>query len=280
MLFANATHGVEWEQVTLTIEGEERSLRIALPDAFEGERYPVIVGFHGYRGDVKVWFYEYTHFHEFIPQRNFIAVYPEGPMSWSPAHNGRDFAFFEEIIDHLKAKYPVDDERIYVVGHSNGAGIASALVSMRPNIVAAGAVQAGLYRPRKSEHRPATSTMPPLLLTWGSEDQLQRPTQSHLQDMLEPFEAFGHHTELLIIEGMQHGWGGPKFQLEETMLDFLFQYSLADRPGSNFRPKSTFRPIAISTMWLDTAGVIAGAIGVAALFAVVLIKYWKRRTPR
>jgi len=47
-----------------------------------GGGYPLIVGFHGYRGDVKAWLPDYTAFDQFIPGKEFIIAYPEGPIQW------------------------------------------------------------------------------------------------------------------------------------------------------------------------------------------------------
>jgi pimeloyl-ACP methyl ester carboxylesterase len=61
----------------------------------------------------------------------------------SPAATGLSPARFERLIEHLKSLYPIDEARIYVVGHSMGAGLASGLARSHADKLAAVACLAG-----------------------------------------------------------------------------------------------------------------------------------------
>ena len=80
-------------------------------------------------------------------------------------YGDRDLKLVDTALASLRAKYNVDDGRIYATGFSNGAHFTYLLWAMRPNVFAAFAPVAGRIRPSAMPKVPR-----PLLHIGGSRD--------------------------------------------------------------------------------------------------------------
>jgi poly(3-hydroxybutyrate) depolymerase len=205
---------------SIRVGGEIRDYVLTRPATPEpGTTYALVVGFHGYRGEVKAWFHEYTAFDRHVADGKFIIAYPEGPVAWEAGNDGRDLAFFNALIAELRKNFPVDPARIHVVGHSNGASFTTFLLAARADVIASGAVQAGADLP------PAKSPpgrRPPLLLMWG---ELDGGAQA-VEVVAKEYRAAGFTVEPVVFSGLGHGWGGPAYREEERALDFFQAHPL------------------------------------------------------
>lgn len=81
--------------------------------------------------------------HEVGQREGFVSVYTfsSNRYSWNLACDPEkedDVAYYVALIDYLKHKYPIDSERVYVSGFSNGAGMAMIFALSHPDLVAAG----------------------------------------------------------------------------------------------------------------------------------------------
>lgn len=200
---------------SIQVGGKTRNYVLTRPATLEPEAtYPLLVGFHGYRGEVKAWFHEYTAFDRFVADRKFIIAYPEGPLAWEARSNGRDLPFFDALVAELQKSLPVDSARIHVVGHSNGANFATFLLAARADVIASGAVQAGAHLPPAGT---PSSYRPPLLLMWGELDGATKAVES----VAKEYRLAGFTVEPSIFSKLGHSWGGPTYQEEEKALDFF-----------------------------------------------------------
>jgi poly(3-hydroxybutyrate) depolymerase len=200
---------------SIRVGDKTRDYVLTRPATLEpGATYALLVGFHGYRGEVKAWFHEYTAFDRLVAERKFIIAYPEGPIAWEASNSGRDLPFFDALVAELQKNFPIDPARIHVVGHSNGANFATFLLAARADVIASGAVQAGAHLPPA---RTPSAHRPPLLLTWGEQDGAVRAIQS----IAKGYRAAGFTVEPVIFSGLGHAWGGPAYQEEEKALDFF-----------------------------------------------------------
>jgi polyhydroxybutyrate depolymerase len=66
----------------------------------------------------------------------------------------RDVAFFDSMLDWLRANHCVDEKRVFVMGYSNGAGLASVLACERAGIIAGVAIASGSLACTPPEARP------------------------------------------------------------------------------------------------------------------------------
>jgi|SRR5882724_12038691 len=231
LVFASAHLAAETSvlksRLSIEVEGEVRYYTLSRPEKFEaGVSYPLIFGFHGSRVEVKAWLQDYTRFDSFIPEKKFIIVYPEGPIGWSSKLSGHDLPFFDSMVAQFKKDFPIDESRIYVFGHSNGARFATYLLCARSEVIAAVAAHSGIYPPSANQ-LPLPEHKRPLFVIWGEKDEFSPAASRQVQASIKDFERSGFPVETLVLPNWGHSWGGQPNQVEEKMLAFFFSHTLA-----------------------------------------------------
>jgi polyhydroxybutyrate depolymerase len=156
--------------VTLEVASARRMFVVRVPSAADGRApLPVLFAFHPFgmnaqyiqsRVSSRVW-----------PEA--IMVYPEGlPRGGAPGpswqgrageHGDQDLLFFDAMLAWLGERACVDEKRVFVLGYSNGAGLANLLACERPDAIAGVALAAG--RPTCAPVRPA-----PVVIGHGTRD--------------------------------------------------------------------------------------------------------------
>lgn len=130
---------------TLQSMGEVRSFRLHQPAGSFDRRLPVVLCFHG-RTDRAAKIEDWSGFSSIADREGFIAVYPEGlDAKWRIASSEVDVTFVADILATLGARFPVDPDRIFATGISNGAQMAWLLACKRPSDFAAFGLVAGSY---------------------------------------------------------------------------------------------------------------------------------------
>jgi polyhydroxybutyrate depolymerase len=121
-----------------------------------GRKYPLVISLHGHGGSK-----EYNSgtsgkksphkvFRDVGEREKFFVAYPQGEKGgddkrgWNECRadaksnpDTDDTAFISQLIDHLIREYPIDPRRVYVVGTSNGGGMAVRLAIDIPDKLAA-----------------------------------------------------------------------------------------------------------------------------------------------
>ena len=104
---------------------------------------PLVVLLHGWTSDAKSMLYT-TEFRECADENGFIVAAPNGLNGgWNAGFidlSGKgqdDVEFIDKMIDDLQQRYSVDRDRIYIVGHSNGAMLAYAYAARHTSRCAA-----------------------------------------------------------------------------------------------------------------------------------------------
>lgn len=146
------------------IDGADRTALVILPPG-DPTPSPLVIDFHGHGGTAAAA-RRSRHFEDVWPQA--VVVYPQG----EPRVTGRDpegawpgwgllpgskreedLSFFDSIVTQLVAEGRVDPARVFVTGHSNGAGFTAFLAAERDEQLAAVAVvhggSASLLRPAR-----------------------------------------------------------------------------------------------------------------------------------
>jgi polyhydroxybutyrate depolymerase len=132
-------------KVKLRVGGVRRSYTVHVPKGYTGEKRPLVLVLHGILGNG--WVAEInSRMSARADQDCFFAVYPNGKFtSWNagnccgPALAGKinDVEFAKTIIAEMKAKYAIDEDRIYVAGISNGGMMAYRLACELSDTIAA-----------------------------------------------------------------------------------------------------------------------------------------------
>jgi len=144
-------------EFTIRHGGRRRSYIVHVPPGATGE-LPVVLAFHGGGGNAS-GFQRYAELDRVANRERFLVVYPNGTgplpnrlLTWNAgdgccgyALNNKinDVGFAVSVISDLEARTPVDRQRVYATGHSNGAIFAHRLAAERAGIIAAIAPVAG-----------------------------------------------------------------------------------------------------------------------------------------
>jgi len=140
-----------------TVEGVKREALVHVPDKIGAGGAPLVFAFHGHGGSMAQASRSFP-IHELWP--GAIVVYPQGlPTAgqltdpagdrngWqgsAGAQGDRDLRFFDAMLADLRAKYRIDEKRIYATGHSNGGGFTYLLWAERGSVFAAFAPSSAL----------------------------------------------------------------------------------------------------------------------------------------
>jgi polyhydroxybutyrate depolymerase len=154
------------------VAGRSRYYLLRLPPAAaSGVPLPVVLALHGGGGNPEQ-FKEESVFYQVADREGFIVIYPAGNgtiltprtlLTWNagtdccgPAlsQGVDDVAFLLAVLDDLAERTPVDVDRVYASGHSNGAMMAYRLAAEAGHRVAAivpvsGAMQLSAFAPTR-----------------------------------------------------------------------------------------------------------------------------------
>lgn len=156
------------EVMNWTVGGVRREAIVFSPTKKTSSgKAPLLFAFHGH-GDNMKDFAEGIEIQKFWPEA--IVVYPQG-LPTNPADDPegfgwvykkgedgqRDLKFFDAVLETMRAKFAVDDQRLYATGFSNGGLFTYVLWGTRANIFAAFAIVAGRIVPeiQLTEPKPA-----------------------------------------------------------------------------------------------------------------------------
>ncbi len=144
------------QNYSVRFNGKERTYKITLPNNYSREEcLPLVLVLHGYHNEVESMG-RYTEFDQKAKDERFIVAYPRGTINenayyiWNAGNiynewtnNANDIGFIDTLIKKTISDYNVDDKRIYIAGHSNGAMMAYRLAKTLPDKFAAVACVSG-----------------------------------------------------------------------------------------------------------------------------------------
>jgi len=179
-----ARQGARADEVILALPGRRRILegdhppipyRLQGPGGGAGPAgYPVIVALHGAGGNEHMFLEAYGagRLAELADSLGFVVISPFTPAL------GQAPGGLAGLLDAAEAEFPVDRSRVYLLGHSMGAGVAWNLVRRDPG-VAQGVVclagPCGGGAPRTGGEGPGG--WPPLLVVGGALDPIAPPAR-------------------------------------------------------------------------------------------------------
>jgi polyhydroxybutyrate depolymerase len=172
---------------TLTVGGLERRYLLHAPVSGH-EPKPALLALHGAGGSA-AWMRDETRLNSAADRHGFLVAYPDGlaidpsrpagfldnPQVWNAGagpglivnRGPDDVAFLAAVIANLNKRAPVDPNRIYVTGFSNGAAMTFRFAAERSHLMAAIAPVAG-YCPHVSR----MDRRVPTLFIVGTDDPL------------------------------------------------------------------------------------------------------------
>ncbi len=126
----------------------ERDFYAYIPKSLKkGQKAPAVIAFHGYKSDANGlrWLIKPDAMAE---KYGYIMIYPNGKEKvWNVGHRYKsggpdDVSFASGLIDVIKARFPVDPQRVYAMGFSDGAQMVAMMACKMPSKFAAGAMVA------------------------------------------------------------------------------------------------------------------------------------------
>ena len=138
-------------------------LRLLVPAKLDAAKpVPLVVALHGAGGSEDLFFEGYGagHIVEECERRGWLMVATRGGLFGAPP--------VEEVVAALAARYPIDPKRVFLVGHSMGAGQAAELAQRSPGKYRGLGLLGGAARVRDAK---AFADLP-LFLGVGTKDQL------------------------------------------------------------------------------------------------------------
>jgi len=104
---------------------------------------------------------------------------------------------FDALVDSLARDYPVDRERIFVLGHSMGGGMTASLINRRGDAIKAAACICGFRG-----FQPDAEVVPPTLVIAAKHDPIVNP--AGIEKGVEAAKAAGHPVTYRLLEHHGH----------------------------------------------------------------------------
>ncbi len=189
---------------------------------------PLVIALHGMGGDDSMFIRGYGGglLCRLADERKFIVV---SPLTYKLAGNA---AFIDSLIDDIAGDYAIDRDRVYVIGHSLGGGVAMYLAQARASTIAAATCIAGAGPVGKK-------VVPCPTLVVGAElDRIGGPTR--LRPFIQAAIADGKPLEYREVRNYGHTFVVGR-ALPEA-LDWMFQHTLSNRPPREPREDTQRKP--------------------------------------
>jgi polyhydroxybutyrate depolymerase len=252
------------EERTLEVDGVQREYLLLIPRGFQKNAKapaPLVVMLHGRTSNGKAAASSYYGWSNLADEKGFVAVFPTAlgrPTSWQPAVSGRataDTKFLAQLIDTLVAELHLDENRVFLTGHSSGGFMSYSFATVHAEKVAAIAPVAGLLVSREAPKVPVS-----VISFHGMADDVVAYDDEHgkkaayrgMPSALESAAAFARHNgckaeparteqndgkvhidtwadgkegtqvQLYSLEGWGHGWPNGKSKVDATPLIWAF----------------------------------------------------------
>ena len=158
---------------------------------------PLVIDLHGYTNSPERQ-RDMSGFESLAASHGFIVAWPYGiGKSWNAGEQCcgvavsdgiDDVGFFRKLIEQVSMQYPVDPQRIYVTGLSNGCSMAQRLAAEASDVVAAAACMSlHLLVPPAQDYSPV-----PVMILYGTRDKdIYAPEEGELPSAEENFLNWG-----------------------------------------------------------------------------------------
>ncbi|EAQ80098.1 alpha/beta hydrolase family esterase [Blastopirellula marina] len=200
---------------SINLDGESRSYRLTVPASRPDAPLPIVVALHGI-GDSTESMAHYSQLDRLAARGECYVVYPEAYKAmWnvvgiSPENlaQNRDLRFIDELLARLRNQLDIDG--VYLIGMSNGATFAQALLFTRTDIDAVVA-----HSGSKPKGLEPSDNASPILLIVGAND----PVIDAIRRDAATYRAAGYSVQLIEAPHLGHQWSTPhNAQIEQFLL--------------------------------------------------------------
>ena len=164
---ASAANAVTKE--TVRIDRDSRTYYMFVPESVGAEPAPLVITLHGSGRDGRPLV---DLFRDVAAKERFIVVGPDATdrRGWQVPADGPSFLYF--LIEAVKAKHAVDGRRMYVFGHSAGAGFALIMGLMESEYFAGVVIHAGALQREGRDQLLRAPRKLPIAMFHGTSDQV------------------------------------------------------------------------------------------------------------
>lgn len=203
---------------TLQVGPIQVPLRVYAPEAARGDRpMPLVIAFHGAGGDENMFMdgYGLGRLKRLADKHGFLAVTPVTGLFSNPT-------YLDALMETMKSLYAIDESRIFLLGHSMGAGVTEILSRARPEKIAAACCLAG------GRGIQGKGAIPPTLVLGAELDPLI--PASRLESMASKARAEGLPVEYRTVPDQGHTL------MVTTQLEPAVEWLLKHRRNDGNRP--------------------------------------------
>lgn len=202
VLRADAQAGDQDLREKIVSGGRERSYRVFVPDGFgTSGPGPAVVLFNGSGSSVDGLMDPWKD----IARNEGVLLIGPGAFqqgAWRIPEDSPEFT--GEVVEALKARFPIDPRRVYLAGHSGGAGHVLLLGLLESEYFAAVAAHAGALRPSDAALLDVPKRKIPMAIWIGTKDQMV-PLRM-VRDSLTTLTARGFPAKVTEIPGHSHSY--------------------------------------------------------------------------
>jgi predicted esterase len=186
------------------VDDTTQPYRFYIPADYDAKKkWPIIVALHGMGGDENSFFAGYDNgaIRRVAEERGYIVVCPKGrgPYSMYLASAERDVI---DVINEMKRDFSIDDDRVYLMGHSMGGYGSWSIAANNPSIFAAIAPIAGGGTPF-SRPKLKAITHVPWIVVHGDKDPTVSVEES--RKMVKAGKELGVEIKYIEVPGGNHG---------------------------------------------------------------------------
>jgi poly(3-hydroxybutyrate) depolymerase len=221
-LGASSIHAAKIDKLTLSSRGSERSYYLFVPDGLKPDQpAPLLLVFHGSgrNGNTLV-----DPWRPLAQKEHFIVAGPDATnkMQWDAPADGP--TLLRDLVDDVSKRAAVDRKRIYLFGHSAGAGFALQMAMIESEFFAAGAIHAGDLKPESYSLLDFATRKVPFAIFVGTQDPLF--PLSVVRTTRDEMVKRGFTAELTEIARHDHNYYAIAPRINEAAWAFLSKYSL------------------------------------------------------
>ena len=222
---------------SLLSEGKKHTYYIYVPASVKPETpAPLMILLHGSN---HVGLSLADKWKDLAAKEGFIMVAPDSLDSavWAIPDDGP--VFMRDLVEAMKGKYPVNPRRVYLFGHSGGAGFGLLMALYESQYFAGVAIHAGALDSAGTKLIGIAKRKTPIHLQVGNMDPLY-PVQI-VRETRDSLKTAGFPVELKEIPNHDHWYYDIAPRINQTAWEFLKRYELPEEPvfeAHNFKKET------------------------------------------